>query len=191
MKLVVYSEEDRIAKQVAAAFRGLDTMKRRAQFGDCRFLAHERVWQGAVSITDECGQLVEYPTALVAVSVGPDYEALLKALAANWSDAVRIQTWQPNSGMPRPKRLICFVPGSPVTVVIRNATLYWDGPKNSSQQRKLEADARRIALQIVETVFIRKDSWLLGVRAKATRPKAAKAKPRRPRRSLSLYFAGL
>ena len=188
MKILLYEEEDRFAKEVVTALYSLSTMRRSSSFGDFSYLAHERVWSGEVAVTDKLGQTVAHPMALVAVSVGPDYEAILKACGVTWSDVVRLQTWKPVYGSVRPKRLMSFVLGSPVTILLRDAATYRNISDIERWRKKRENDARRVALQIIDTMLVHSERLKKPEQVKVKRVAVSKRRPRRERLSLP-YFA--
>jgi hypothetical protein len=189
MKLLIYSEEDKFAKLVATALYDLRTEYRMGCFNGFRHVAHERVWTGAIKVAGKCGPTVEYPLQLAAVSVGPDYGDLLKKCGVGWDQVVRLQTWKPNSATPRPKRLMCFVPGSPITVLLKDAGSFWSQAETERQQNKMQADARRVALQLVDTMLVRHKEWLDSRPKKPATP--IPAFRRRHSRLPCLYFSGL
>ncbi len=189
MKLIIYSEDDKFAKLVATTLYGLRTRQCTGRFGDLRHVAHERVWTGAIAVADKTGAVAEYPLQLAAVSVGPDYKALLQSCGVDWSQTVRLQTWKPNLGASRPKRLMRFVQGSPLTIWLRDLDAFWSPAQAERWQNKMKADARRVALQIIDAMLVHREAWLAS-RPKKTAPTVPPVRSRR-RRSLFPYFSEL
>lgn len=182
MKLLVYEEDDKFAKEVVTTLRGLNTMRRTARFDDFSHLAHERVSRGVITVIDKTDKVAEFPLAIVAVSIGPDLEAILKACNVGWSDVVKLQTWKPGNSKPRPERLMCFVRATPILALLKGLI---GGSEKMSPTTGRENDARRVALQLIDTLIVHREKWIKTKQSFGT--SSQKIVRRRPQRMQSFF----
>jgi hypothetical protein len=173
MKIIVYSEEDRLAKAVAVAIHSLATSRIKADFSHFEHVARERVWSGRLKVGPEGTEPEVRDLRIAAVSVGPDYDRLFAACGvAGWGEVIRVQTWRDGLGVKRPKRLVRVSGSAPVTVWLRDTPAFWRPTETPQLLRKLEADARRAALLIIHGLVF----------GEGRRPAASAPKPRETHR---------